>query len=162
MRWLRCLYNELATKIGIDLCLSVWKNSLPLSLETSATSVLVSTTLDTRHLFSQQLFVGTTCCQTCCVTLSSWFPVFFCCFFFKCLILNSPSRKTQFLCDCCGQKSLIMQYVFLKKCDGICGIFMQFYAAKFAGTCKNCGLIIKREKKVIPPTPCSHWATTLM
>lgn len=55
MQWLRYLYNELATNIGIDLCLSVWKNSLPLSLETSVTSVLVSTTLDTRHLFSQQL-----------------------------------------------------------------------------------------------------------
>jgi len=66
-------------------------------------------------------------------------------------VLISPSRKVFF----CGLlRTKICDYVarFLKKYDGICRIFMNFYAmklqelSKMAGTCKNCGLMKKRTK----------------
>ena len=42
------------------------------------------------------------------------------------IVLHSPSRKMQFFCDCCGQKSLIMRHIFLKNVMEYTGIFMQF------------------------------------
>ena len=72
--------------------------------------------------------------------------------------LSSPSRKkikiTVFLWLL---RAKILDYAarFLKKCDGICGIFMQFYAMKLRELAKT-AVWWKREKKVIHPTPCSH------
>ena len=51
-------------------------------------------------------------------------------------VLNSPSRKMLFFfffCDCCGQKSLILQRVFLINVMEYVG----FLYNEIAGTCKN-------------------------
>ena len=57
-------------------------------------------------------------------------------------IRQSSQKNTEFVCDCCGQKSLIMQHVFLKNAMEYVGYLCNLLPMK-PGTCKNCSLIIK-------------------
>ena len=85
---------------------------------------------------------------------------------------QSLQKNAVFFCD---WKILDYAARLLKKCDEICGIFMQFYLmklcllAKIVGTCGKVQELAKNvfnlqklrfdEKegeKLIPPTPCSH------
>ena len=62
--------------------------------------------------------------------------------------LGSPSRKMQSFLWLLQAKILDYAARFLKKCDRICGIFMQFYAMKLRELAKT-AVWWKREKKVI-------------
>jgi hypothetical protein len=56
--------------------------------------------------------------------------------------IQSLQKNAAFFCDCSGQKSAAL---FLKKCDEICGIFMQFYAMKLRELAKIAGTFPQRK-----------------